>query len=62
MQIYDPDSPLGLDAACNKLAEHLQGINSLVIAKMDGNNWYPPGKVRIASCAAWFCLFGQLFF
>lgn len=47
-QIYDPGCGhcQNLEPIYNKLGKHLRGINSLVIAKMDGtSNEHPRAKV-----------------
>jgi protein disulfide-isomerase A1 len=43
-----------LEPTYNKLGKHLRGIDSLVIAKMDGTaNEHPRAKVCSASCWFW---------
>jgi protein disulfide-isomerase A1 len=52
MQIYAPwcGHCQSLEPTYNKLAKHLHGIDSLVIAKMDGTgNEHPRAKVCIAA-------------
>jgi protein disulfide-isomerase A1 len=52
MQIYAPwcGHCQTLEPTYNKLAKHLRGIDSLVIAKMDGtNNEHPRAKVSVAA-------------
>ena len=46
-----------LEPTYNKLAKHLRGIESLVIAKMDGaTNEQPRAQVHFTSCVARFCM------
>jgi protein disulfide-isomerase A1 len=63
MQIYAPwcGHCQTLEPTYNKLAKHLRGVESLVIAKMDGtNNEHPRAKVSVAACG--FDRFPTVFF
>lgn len=65
MQIYERIGQFDpyMDA-CNKLTKYLCGINSLLVAKMDGTaNWHPRArKVCIASCIVFSFLPPAAFF
>lgn len=64
MQIYHPMYRPSLTMeTTNNLAKLLCGIDSLVIAKMNGGtNWHPRAKVRIASLLLGFLCLPQASF
>lgn len=69
IQIYAPwcGHCQSLEPTYNKLAKHLSGVDSLVIAKMDGTtNEHPRAKVCITAVDGWFWLtihfFWKIFF